>query len=62
MLQVAFIECEVPTILMHWVTFVAAMFFLLFAEFYYKAYRKRDKLKVGPPQALRFVGSPGTMS
>ncbi|XP_045608804.1 very long chain fatty acid elongase 7 [Procambarus clarkii] len=43
--QLAFVECEVPPILMTWVGFVSIVFFVLFADFYIKAYRKRDKCK-----------------
>ncbi|XP_071527223.1 very long chain fatty acid elongase 7-like [Panulirus ornatus] len=42
-LQLVFIECEVPPVLMRWVGFISVMFFILFADFYIKAYRNRGQ-------------------
>lgn len=41
--SLSFIECSVPKVLNTWVGGVAVMFFLLFADFYIKAYRKRGQ-------------------
>ncbi|KAK8730166.1 hypothetical protein OTU49_008121 [Cherax quadricarinatus] len=45
-LQLAFVDCDVPPVLMNWVGFVSVMFFILFSDFYIKAYQKRGKHKV----------------
>ncbi|XP_047474110.1 elongation of very long chain fatty acids protein-like [Penaeus chinensis] len=45
-ISLAFIECEVPSVLVSWTAGVAALFFVLFGDFYIKAYRKKDKKAV----------------
>ncbi|ROT79706.1 elongation of very long chain fatty acids-like protein [Penaeus vannamei] len=45
-MMLAFIECEVPPVLVRWAASVAALFFVLFGDFYIKAYRKKDKKAV----------------
>ncbi|XP_071527229.1 very long chain fatty acid elongase AAEL008004-like [Panulirus ornatus] len=42
-LSLAFVECEVPPVLLRWLCGVAVMFFVLFFDFYIKAYRKQGK-------------------
>ncbi|KAK8730164.1 hypothetical protein OTU49_008120 [Cherax quadricarinatus] len=39
----AFVECEIPTAFFRWLCVVAAMFFVLFSNFYIKAYRRHRK-------------------
>lgn len=46
--QLAFVECDVPVhpALVRWLCGQAVIFFILFSDFYVKAYRSRDRPKV----------------
>lgn len=55
--QLAFIECEVPPVLVRWAASVAALFFVLFGDFYIKAYRKKDKKAVSSARGV-YRGNP----
>ncbi|KAG7172611.1 Elongation of very long chain fatty acids protein-like 7 [Homarus americanus] len=43
--SVAFVECEVPSVCLRWECGIAVMFFVLFANFYIKSYRKSVKIE-----------------
>ncbi|XP_045608802.1 very long chain fatty acid elongase 7 [Procambarus clarkii] len=42
-LSLMFLECDVPSVFVRWLCGFAALFFILFTDFYIKAYRKRGK-------------------
>lgn len=46
MLQVPFVECAVPSILLVWVSSMAVLFLILFTDFYIKEYRRKGKHQV----------------
>ncbi|MPC68985.1 Elongation of very long chain fatty acids protein [Portunus trituberculatus] len=56
-LSLAFVECDVPVApaLVRWLCGQAVIFFVLFADFYAKAYRSKDRTKVSQTSLLNQV-------